>query len=170
MDASAADSIQPLPPAIVSDAIMDLTGAYRYLLFRSWTRHLPHVCSCMLNPSTAGSTADDPTIRRCIAFAKSWGCGSLSVINLFAFRATSPKELKLAADPVGLWNFCFIYLVSQQASMTVAAWGTHGTQLHQDLQVLPLLKNPMCLGRTKSGHPKHPLYVSGDTLPSPFHP
>lgn len=153
---------------MISDAIVDPTGVYRYLLLRCWDQTLPHVCFCMLNPSTADSTTNDPTIRRCINFAKSWGCGSVSVINLFAFRATSPKELKLAADPVGIWNFCFIYLVSQQASMTVAAWGTCGVQLHQDMHTLPLLKNAVCLGKTKAGHPKHPLYVSGDAQLTPL--
>ncbi|KAL3142876.1 hypothetical protein ABBQ38_003165 [Trebouxia sp. C0009 RCD-2024] len=153
---------------MLSDAVVDCTGVYRYLLFRSWDDSLPQVCFCMLNPSTADSTADDPTIRRCMSFAKSWGCGSISVINLFAYRATSPRELKLTADPVGLWNFCFIYLVSQQASMTVAAWGSRGLQLHQNMHVLPLLKNPVCLGLTKAGHPKHPLYVQGDTQLRPF--
>lgn len=153
---------------MLSDAIVDSTGAYRYLLSRCWDDSLPPVCFCMLNPSTADSIADDATIRRCIGFAKSWGCGSIFVINLFAYRATSPKELKLVPDPVGRWNFCFIHLVSQQASITVAAWGSQGVQLHQNMHVLPLLKNPLCLGLTKAGHPKHPLYVSADTQLRPY--
>lgn len=153
---------------MLSDAIVDSTGAYRYLLFRSWDASLPHICFCMLNPSTADSSADDATIRRCMGFARSWGGGSISVINLFAYRATSPKELKLISDPVGRWNFCFIHLVSQQASINVAAWGSQGVQLHQNIHVLPLLKNPLCLGLTKAGHPKHPLYVSADTQLRPY--
>lgn len=156
-------TVEAVNTGMLSDAVVDFTGVYRYLLFRSWDESLPHVCFCMLNPSTADSIADDPTIRRCIGFAKAWGCGGFYVVNLFAYRATSPKELKLAPDPVGLWNFCFIYVVSQQASMTVAAWGTRGLLLHQDMHVLPLLKNPVCLGLTKAGQPKHPLYVPGDT-------
>lgn len=153
---------------MISDAITDSSGAYRYLLFRSWNEILPHVCFCMLNPSTADSSADDPTIRRCISFAKSWGCGSISVINLFAYRATSPKELKLTPDPTGIHNFCFVYLISQQAIMTVAAWGSLGGQLHQDMHVLPLLKNPVCLGLTKAGQPRHPLYTPGDAQLRPY--
>lgn len=120
------------------------------------------LCS-MLNPSTADATTDDPTIRRCIGFAKAWGCGSLSVVNLFAYRATSPKELKLVPDPIGLFNYHFVQQASQQAAITVAAWGIHGGQLHQGQTVLSMLKNPQCLGLTSAGHPKHPLYVLQDT-------
>jgi hypothetical protein len=148
---------------MMSNAILDPSGTYRYWLFRSWDKSLPHVCFCMLNPSTADATCDDPTIRRCIGFAKAWGCGSLSVVNLFAYRATSPKELKLVPDPIGLYNYHFIQQTSHHASMTVAAWGVHGNQLHQGQVVLPMLKNPVCLGLTSAGHPKHPLYVLQDT-------
>lgn len=147
----------------MSNAILDSSGTYRYWLIRVWDECLPHVCFCMLNPSSANAATDDPTISRCIGFAKAWGCGSLSVVNLFAYRATSPKELKLVPDPIGLFNYHFVQQASQQAAITVAAWGIHGGQLHQDQIVLSMLKNPSCLGLTSAGHPKHPLYVLQDT-------
>ncbi len=152
----------------MANAVLDSSGTYRYWLFRLWDQSLPHVCFCMLNPSTADATADDPTIRRCIGFAKSWGCGSLSIVNLFAYRSKCPKELKLVPDPIGLYNFHFIQMTSQQAAITVAAWGMHGGQLHQDKLVLSMLKNPQCLGLTAAGHPKHPLYVPGNTQLRPY--
>lgn len=153
---------------LMSNAIMDSSGIYRYWLLRVWDENLPHVCFCMLNPSKADAATDDPTVRRCIAFAKAWGCGSLAVVNLFAYRATCPKELKLTPDPVGLYNFHFIQFTSQQAAITVAAWGIHGGQLQQDQLVLSMLKDPQCLGRTAAGHPKHPLYVASSTQLMPY--
>lgn len=148
----------------MSQAIVGATGQYRYWLCRQWDRELPHVCFCMLNPSTADAASDDPTIRRCIGFAKSWGFGSLSVVNLFAYKATCPRELKLAPDPIGLYNFHFIKLFSAKAAVTVAAWGIYGGQLQQDQLVMSMLNNPQCLGTTAAGHPKHPLYVPADTV------
>ena len=151
-----------------SHAVLDSTEQYRYWLWRLWDADLPHVCFCMLNPSKADAATDDPTLRRCISFAKTWGYGSLSVVNLFAYRATCPRELKLTPDPIGLHNFSFIQLSSSQAALTVAAWGIYGAQLEQDQLVACMLKEPKCLGYTTAGHPKHPLYVPADTGLVPY--
>lgn len=74
---------------------------YRYSLVHEWDRDLPRVAFIMLNPSTADENALDPTLRRCLGFARSWGYGSFEIGNVFAFRATDPKAMKAAADPFG---------------------------------------------------------------------
>lgn len=151
-----------------SDAVIDPSGRYRYYLSRKWRNDDKQVCFVMLNPSTADAFQDDPTIRRCIGFAQFWGFGSMVVVNLFAWRSTSPTDLKRASDPFGLLLMHYIKAAVQQSKMTVAAWGTHGGYLGQDRQVFPYLRNPVCLGVTKGGYPKHPLYVSGDTELIPY--
>ena len=92
-----------MDPFMKSDAVISDCGKYRYRLTRKWGYGRP--CGfIMLNPSTADALHDDPTIRRCVGFAKAWGCGALIVVNLFAVRATSPREMMRADDPVGPEN------------------------------------------------------------------
>lgn len=130
----------------------------------------------MLNPSTADHVIDDPTIRRCVGFAKAWGFGRLVVANLFALRATNPYELVLAPDPIGPDNDA--HIVEQCAGRRVfAAWGVTVANMS-----VPALRNRAAvvrrliganalvehLGLTKDGHPKHPLYLPTATVPQPF--
>lgn len=89
-------------------AIISGCGKYRYSLWRTWDKKLPKVMFIMLNPSTADAYEDDPTIRRCINFAKSWGYGGIVVGNLFAYRATNPKKLILIDDPSGSANHHYL--------------------------------------------------------------
>lgn len=138
---------------------------YRYSLVRRWG------CggACLfigLNPSTADETQDDPTIRRCIRFAKDWGYDALVMANLFAFRATNPKHLKTANDPVGPDNDYHLGRLHDDASLTIAAWGAHGNFVHRADDVCQLLDKLHCLGLTKSGEPRHPLYMPANTRPS----
>lgn len=159
---------------MLKDAQISDCGKYRYWLSRCWDRSgtLPTVTFIMLNPSTADAEQDDPTIRRCISFAKAWGCGRLAVVNLFAFRATDPKELITADDPVGVYNDSGIAYWTQASSIVVAAWGVHGKlrgqarKMERGLRSLgvPLL----CLGVTKDGHPRHPLYVKSSSELIPY--
>ena len=142
-------------------------GKYRYSLFREWDREKGLVSFIMLNPSTAGATEDDPTIRRCIGFAERWGFGRLWVVNLFAFRATDPAEQKKADDPVGPDNIFDIAAGGAFSGKVIAAWGVHG-DLHGQAERVKFglslgLKPIHCLGTTKDGHPKHPLYLPNDT-------
>ena len=116
-----------------------------------------------LNPSTADETKDDNTVRRCIGFAKDWGFGSLVLVNLFAYRSTDPNALLLVADPVGAENDTYILAASRAVERVVVAWGTKGTLLGRDKRVASLLPHSHCLGVTKSGHPKHPLYLAAKT-------
>jgi hypothetical protein len=72
-------------------------GTYRYALWRTWNALQPGVLFVGLNPSTADATTDDPTIRRCIGFAKRWGYGGITMANVFAYRATDPREMTVLA-------------------------------------------------------------------------
>ncbi len=149
-------------------ATFDATGTYRYSLIRTWEPSLPHVCFVMLNPSVADAERDDPTIRRCLGFARMWGYGSLEVVNLFAFCATRPTILFRATDPIGSANDHYIREAVVHASLVVAAWGNHGSRQGRTAEVLPLLRSPYCLGVTAVGQPCHPLYLRSDRLLSPL--
>lgn len=115
-----------------------------------------------LNPSTADETQDDPTIRRCINFAKAWGFSGVYMANLFAFRATDPKVMMQADDPIGRDNDAWLRTLSSSASLVVGAWGVGGSYMGRDREVCQLIGAMDCLGLTKGGHPRHPLYVRAD--------
>jgi hypothetical protein len=138
---------------------------YRYALRRTWNPRGQTVLFILLNPSTADAQLDDPTIRRCIGFARSWGCGGLVVGNLFAFRATNPAVLKSARDPVGPENDQWLRSLATKADLVVAGWGAHGTLRGRDKAVLALIDRPSVLATTKSGRPRHPLYLRRDLVP-----
>jgi hypothetical protein len=138
-------------------ATFDAGGAYRYHLWREWDPSLPGVTFVMLNPSTADARQDDPTIRRCIGFARGWGYGRLEVVNLFAYRASSPRELFTADDPIGSDNLRWLERV---AGERVAAWGNHGLRAPKEFAGMAS-EGACCLGQTRLGQPRHPLYVPG---------
>lgn len=140
---------------------------YRYDLWRRWGDG-PYAMFIGLNPSTADETQDDPTIRRCINFAKAWGFSALCMTNLFAFRATDPKDMKEYQQPVGPENNDVLQECAAGAGVIVAAWGVHGVHEDRDKEVLALLPGLQCLGLSKEGHPRHPLYLKGDLKPVPF--
>lgn len=121
-----------------------------------------------LNPSTATETEDDPTIRRCIGFARREKCDALLMTNAFAFRATLPPDMKAAADPVGPDNDSWLVRGAGIATLIVAAWGIHGDFRGRDAQVKSLIPQLLCFGTTGKGHPKHPLYPPGDTRLTPL--
>ena len=141
---------------------------YRYLLQRSFPGPGGTIMWVMLNPSTATNTMDDPTIRRCMGFARGWGFSEMTVGNLFARRATSPKDLLKAQDPVGPHNDEMLVQMASEADLIVAAWGNHGSYRGRDRRVLFLLKeyDIFRLGAlTAKAQPRHPLYVAGSTDP-----
>lgn len=153
-----------------TSVIIDSTGKYRYSLVREWDQGLPRVLFVMLNPSTADAEKDDPTIRRCIGLAKNWGYGAIEVVNLFALRATSPKELRKVNVPEGIENDKYISEAVSRAKMVIAAWGVNGTYLSRNADVEVLIgydcsTDLYTLELTKGGHPRHPLYVRGDVQP-----
>ena len=122
-----------------------------------------------LNPSTADEVEDDPTIRRCVDYAKRWGYGALCMVNLFAYRETDPNVMKAQVRPVGADNDRWLLACAKDAGIVVAAWGTHGTHLQRDQAVKQLLVGKLsCLGQTKGGHPKHPLFIKADVKPCSY--
>jgi hypothetical protein len=138
-------------------------GLYRYALWRIWEPTRPRALFIGLNPSTADASADDPTLRRCMAFARGWGFGGVALANLFAFRSTSPRVLRQVADPVGPLNDEWLHRLRSEVDRAIAAWGNHGRLLGRAAEVAGWLPGLECLGRTVRGAPKHPLYVPGTT-------
>jgi hypothetical protein len=151
-------------------AIISQDGLYRYSLTREWDEGVGTVAFIGLNPSTADDTLDDPTIRRCIGFARSWGYSGLIMLNLFAYRATDPKNMMSAADPVGPENDKHIKLFSEIAAEIVCAWGAHGSFLKRntDIDCLIPAHRLKALKLTKDGHPSHPLYLPKNLKPLTF--
>lgn len=149
-------------------------GIYRYSLWRYWDKTLPKALIIGLNPSTADADLDDPTIVREVNFAKGWGCGGLVKVNLFAFRATDPDDMRRVEEPVGPENVWAIedVLNDFQFQHVVCAWGSHGGYRGQNKVVREWLFDQKleCFGLTATGHPKHPLYLKGDTPLVPYEP
>lgn len=195
---------KPPSPYVDAGATISPCGKYRYRLWREWRLHpspaqwdmwtdergkpvvdgageqLGEPKSCifiMLNPSTADGEQDDPTIRRCIGFAKAWGYDRLDVLNLFAYRATDPRQLLALNhddDPVGQGNSKAIksaLFPSRLAGIVVCAWGAHGGHLGQDETVLGWLgdHDAYALGLSADGHPRHPLYLPASATPKRFY-
>ncbi len=153
------------------NALFSPDRSYRYDLWRTWDDAKRSVVFIGLNPSTADENADDPTIRRCMAFATAWGFGSLCMLNLFAVCATDPRDMMRAADPVGASNNGHILDVLAGSGLIIAAWGVHGVHLGRDRELLRMVTWDIhCLGTTKDGHPRHPLYLSKLTRPVRFNP
>lgn len=155
-------------------AILSGCERYRYLLTRTWPQPLgadPHesrILFVMLNPSTADARFDDPTIRRCVGFAQRWGHTDLAVVNLYAYRATSPRDLFAVEDPIGPLNDAYVRQAAAAADAIVCAWGVHGLRDGRGRAVLAQLRavaqnGLWCLGLTSGGEPRHPLYVRADT-------
>ena len=161
------------------EAVLSRCDKYRYHLLREWDATLPRALFVMLNPSMADALLDDPTIRRCLGFARSWGKGGIGVVNLFGLRAT---------DPDALWDHsidCVEELangyhahealtrtLATPGGVIVAAWGAHPRAEHsivQDfLRSVPTGTRVMCLGKTRGGAPKHPLYLAATTALETF--
>jgi hypothetical protein len=177
---SSAAAAAELAPAVVIEHGGDLVGAasatfsadraYRYALTRWWDGRPPAVF-VMLNPSTADAVRTDPTVTRCLGFARRENCGGLVIVNLFALRATDPRELRGHPDPVGAGNDRFIREHCAAGRLVIAAWGAHGRLGGRDRAVLALLGEARIavrsFGVTAGGMPRHPLYLpSGAQLGS----
>lgn len=144
--------------AVYSDCEM-----YRYSLTRVWDAGGERALFIMLNPSTATEVQNDPTVERCERRSRALGFGAFRVLNIFAYRATDPRDMKRAADPVGPGNDAAMVMGLDWATRVVCAWGTHGAHLGRGPCVEALLRETgrelMHLGLSKAGHPKHPLYI-----------
>lgn len=160
-------------PIITKGATFSPCRRYRYALWRilqddpTKTYTANYAMFIGLNPSTADEVEDDPTIRRCKAFAKAWGYDTLCMTNLFAFRATLPQDMKAAADPVGDKNDETLIDLARHAGIVVAAWGVDGAYRGRGEFVRKMLAGNKLhyLTLTKAGHPGHPLYLKKSLTP-----
>lgn len=163
-----------MPPDFQFSTVCSPCGTWRYLLHRRLIQDAlpPRICNfVMLNPSTADAVQDDPTIRRCIRFARAWGYSDLLVTNLFALRATDPRQLRTHPAPVGPENDDWLSRAAKSATVVVCAWGNHGKLGGRAAEVSALFEQTctgplLCLGATKLGEPRHPLYVSRTRVPT----
>lgn len=166
-----------MPVIEFRDAYISADGKYRYWLERRWhggKADSPLIVWCMLNPSTADASIDDPTIRRCIGFTNVWGFGRLIVINLYAYRATNPRDLEgltlpeLYGPENSFWLHSYTHMAHSRA--VVCAWGGKRfgcVPLPPSIASAPLR---YCFGYTVTGEPLHPLYLAADTRLVPIGP
>lgn len=151
-------------PAVFSD-----DRVYRYSLYRPVDLSFGQgtLVGILCNPSKADETRDDPTIRRWLGFARRWGFRDTFIVNLFAFRATDPKDMMAAHNPVGPDNDDSILLHATEADRVVCAWGNRGAHLQRSSWVRALLQEVdlYYLRLNGTGEPEHPLYIPGTTMP-----
>ena len=132
------------------------------MLWRSWAPGAGAVVFVGLNPSTADASRNDPTIRRCVGFARDWGYGAMIMVNLFDARATDPAVMKRRRAPLSRANDAVLLESARRAALVVGAWGVHGAHRGRGNAVRALLARhgveARCFGLTASGEPLHPLY------------
>ena len=141
---------------------------YRYKLSRTWDSTKSTILFIGLNPSIADETIDDPTITRCLNYAKDWGYGTLLMANLFAFRSTYPKDIYLTDNPIGNENDNYILECVAQSDLVVACWGNNGMYMDRENIIKELIPNLYCLKKNKNGTPHHPLRLPRNIRPIPF--
>lgn len=155
-----------------SVAVYSDCEAYRYSLTRVWDAAGRRALFVMLNPSTATEVQNDPTVERCERRARALGFGAFRVLNIFAWRATDPRDMRAAADPVGPGNDAAILSSLPWADQVICAWGTHGAHQGRGPAVAAMLRGAdvalFHLGLSKDGHPKHPLYIGYAVHPQPW--
>lgn len=149
-------------------AVLSDDGVYRYSLVRAFppldlTVDRGRVCWDLCNPSTADALKDDPTVRKGIGFALRWGYSSIEFVNRAAFRATNPKHLLTAADPIGPLNDEYVSAAFARADLIVLAWGKAWPRTLDRLSPPPDVPGAMCLGRNGDGSPRHPLMLAYST-------
>lgn len=142
---------------------------YRYTLIRDLGEGNGQCSFICLNPSTADETRDDPTVRRCMNFARGWGYRTFCMLNLFAYRSTDPSVMKAQADPVGPENDKWIDEVVSKSDLVVAAWGNHGTFQFREIDVISRHRQKIHYLKMTSQHcPSHPLYLLSTIVPKPL--
>lgn len=156
-------------------ALISACQAYRYRLWRRWNDGRAVLVFIMLNPSTADGTQDDPTIRKCVGFADRAGYGGIEILNLFAYRATKPADLKLTGWQIGPENDEHIRAVLDTYSSVVCAWGANATsrqgweRVHQVMDIVTQYTDqPKALKLAANGVPWHPLMLGYDTEWVPY--
>lgn len=159
---------KPWPSSYKVEAFLSEDGVYRYWLEIKWDEKLPMMAFVLWNPSKADHRIDDPTALRVVGFAKREGCGGVIIANLFAFRATDPKQMmsaeKNGTDIIGPSNFPTLLDIPERAHKVVVGWGA-GVKDHEARKRFVDYMGSVrlwCLGTTQSGEPRHPLYLRAD--------
>lgn len=153
---------------VEKQAKISADGKYRYCLSRRWG-HGNTVTFMMLNPSTADAEIDDPTIKKCMKYAQTWGFDGIDVINVYAYRATEPDELWQVNDPVGPENNQYIAFYAQKNAPIIAAWGANARpeRVREIIKMIPA-DRLFALKINKDGSPAHPLYQKDNARPIAF--
>ena len=171
--------------AMRRDALLSPCGLYRYRLDRDWEvdslTGRGRVTWIMLNPSVADAQVDDLTVRKCVGFSQRWGYSGLTIVNLYAWRATDPAELLQCADPAGPGNADHVRHAIRHCDLAVAAWGASRNallrradparglpRLHVESSTVRGSRLLFCLGRTRDGHPRHPSRLPYSTPLEPY--
>lgn len=154
---------------MITTATFSKCRKYRFALERIWDTSKGYVMFIGLNPSTANETENDPTIIRCINFAKSWGYGGVCMTNLFAYCATQPDDMKAQNSPIGADNDMWLSKIAKDASVVVAAWGNDGAYLGRSKEVKNIIFDLHCLQLNQTGEPAHPLYLNAKLIPKPIY-
>ena len=165
-----------------SNATFSGCGRYRYWLERIWDPERPILPWVLLNGSTAGAVRNDRTVSRVIGFTWQWKFGGLWLVNAYAAMATKPRDLFAMDDNVGPRNRHYVRKTIRDAWRhaqrlsdspelpVIVGWGNHGARGQQDRRVLDWIARAgvpvrlQCLGVTKQGCPRHPLYCAADTV------
>lgn len=162
------------PSNIGNGAVFSSCGKYRYALWRTFCEGPRRCVFIMLNPSTADHCVNDRSVAKCEKFARQWGYDSLTVVNLFAWRATDPAKMKTVPEPVGPENDAQILKACKGASLVVCAWSNHGSHMDRSIYVQTLLKKARiklhALKINNTGEPAHPLYLPFTLKPKVFKP
>ncbi len=153
---------------IKSSAEFSVCKKYRYALWRVWDSNKPSVMFIGLNPSTADDVNNDPTVTRCINFARNWGYGGLCMANIFAYRETKRHIMKEQNDPIGPDNDKWLKKLAAESDLVVAAWGNDGAHLNRSKAVTNLIENLHCISLNKTGEPSHPLYLNSSLKAVPI--
>lgn len=143
-------------PSETSGAEFSECRKYRYKLWRIWDKTLPKAMCIGLNPSTANSETNDPTINNLISMLKKLGYGGFYMMNLFAWISSKPEVLLVVADPVGD-NDNKLKEVNAICDDVIVCWGNFKQADYRIKQVLPTYPNAKCFGFNKNGTPMHPL-------------
>lgn len=179
----------PFADTIARSADLSRCSLYRWTLTRTWSNEGGHVCFIGLNPSTADHRHDDPTVRRWILFARSWGYGGFTAVNLYPFRSSSPAECRewagpaiegpdwYARDALLYRNLPTIVREAKSAALVVPCWGAGAWDLLWVDHVLEAIQTGEapwpdlhCFGLSKEGHPIHPMARGRCRIPNHARP
>lgn len=131
-------------------------GKYRYCLRRIWDTNLPFVMCIGLNPSTANSEDDDPTIRNLTELLNRSGYGGLFMMNLFALISSNPDDLRSCPDPVKD-NDIWLHTMLSRVDDVIFCWGSFKQAKYRVKKIVDKFPGALCLGKTSKGDPIHPL-------------